>query len=27
MDSVLCLRQATHFESMEVERAEALCGF
>jgi hypothetical protein len=27
MDAVLCLRQATYFQSMELERAEAICGF
>jgi hypothetical protein len=26
MDAVLCLREATHFQSMELERAEAICG-
>jgi hypothetical protein len=26
MDAVLCLREATHFQSMELERPEALCG-
>src|ERR1700689_4100261 len=26
MDAVLCLRQATHFQSMELERPEAICG-
>ena len=28
MDVLYCtLRQATHFQSMELERAEAICGF
>jgi hypothetical protein len=26
MDAVLCLRDATHFQSMELERPEAICG-
>jgi hypothetical protein len=26
MDAVLCLREATHFQSMEFERPEAICG-
>jgi hypothetical protein len=26
MDAVLCLREATHFQSMELERHEAICG-
>ena len=26
MDAVLCLREATHFQSMELERPEAICG-
>ena len=26
MDAVLCLREATHFKSMELERPEAICG-
>ena len=26
MDAVLCLRAATHFQSMELERPEAICG-
>jgi hypothetical protein len=26
MDAVLCLREAAHFQSMEFERAEAICG-
>jgi hypothetical protein len=26
MDAVLCLREATHFQSMELERPEAVCG-
>jgi hypothetical protein len=26
MDAVLCLREATHFQSMELERSEAICG-
>jgi hypothetical protein len=26
MDAVLCLREATHLQSMELERPEALCG-
>jgi len=26
MDSVLCLRETTHFQSMEFERPEAICG-
>src|SRR6202521_6405401 len=26
MDPVLCLREATHFQSMELERPEAICG-
>jgi hypothetical protein len=27
MDPVLFVRQAAHFQSMELERAEAICGF
>jgi len=26
MDAVLCLREAAHFQSMELERPEAICG-
>src|ERR1017187_9698998 len=26
MDAVLCLREATHFQSMQWERPEAICG-
>jgi len=26
MDAVLCLRETTHFQSMEFERPEAICG-
>jgi hypothetical protein len=26
MDAVLCLREATHFQSMELERPEAIWG-
>ena len=26
MDTVLCLRETTHFQSMELERPEAICG-
>jgi hypothetical protein len=26
MDAVLCLRETTHFQSMELERPEAICG-
>jgi hypothetical protein len=26
MDAVLCLREATHFQSMELEQPEAICG-
>ena len=26
MDAVLCLREATHFQSMELERPEGICG-
>lgn len=26
MGAVLCLREATHFQSMELERPEAICG-
>src|SRR6266853_3677610 len=26
MDAVLCLREATHSQSMELERPEAICG-
>jgi len=26
MDPLLCLREATHFQSMELERPEAICG-
>jgi hypothetical protein len=26
MDVVLCLRETTHFQSMELERPEAICG-
>jgi len=26
MDAVLCLREATHLQSMELERPEAICG-
>jgi hypothetical protein len=26
MDPLLCLREATHFQSMELERSEAICG-
>ena len=26
MDAVLCLREAIHFQSMELERPEAICG-
>lgn len=27
MDAVLCLQKATDFQSMELERPEAICGF
>jgi hypothetical protein len=26
MDAVLCLRETTHFQSMELDRPEAICG-
>jgi hypothetical protein len=26
MDAVLCLRETTHFQSMELARPEAVCG-
>jgi hypothetical protein len=26
MDAALCLRETTHFQSMELERPEAICG-
>ena len=26
MDAVLCLREAARFQSMELERPEAICG-
>ena len=26
MDAVLCLRETAHFQSMELERPEAICG-